>query len=90
MSVFYVSVRHNILLDAALTPYLADFGFLMAIPLEHHSSCLMSSAGSLALAATNGYLAPEYTSGKIGPKLDVYSYGVVSILFSALHSIEVS
>ena len=71
--------RHNILLDSSLTPYLGDFGFLMALPVEHRSSCLVTAAGSVALAGTRGYLAPEFITGKIGPKTDVYSYGVVSL-----------
>lgn len=71
--------RHNILLDAALQPHLADFGFLMALPIEHRSSCLVTSTGSIALAGTRGYLAPEFITGKVGPKVDVYSYGIVSL-----------
>ena len=70
--------RHNILLDASLTPFLADFGFLVGIPVEFRSSCLVTSAGSLALAGTRGYLAPEFSAGKVGPKCDVYNYGIVS------------
>ena len=68
----------NILLDESLHPHVADFGFLMAVPLKHGSSCLVSSAGALALAGTRGYLAPEFSSGNLGTKSDVYSYGVVS------------
>ena len=39
---------------------------------------MVTSAGSIALAGTRGYLAPEFVAGKIGPKCDVYSYGIVS------------
>ena len=73
-----VSYRHNILLDGALNPYLADFGFLMPLPMESPNNCLFTAAGSIAIAGTRGYLAPEFMAGKIGPKLDVYSYGIVS------------
>ena len=66
----------NILLDEALQPKVADFGFLMALPLEHGSSCVVTGGGALALAGTRGYLAPEFTSGA---KSDVYSYGIVSL-----------
>ena len=69
--------RHNILLDQSLIPYLADFGFFMALPIEHKSSCLVTALGSITFAGTQGYLAPEFTFGKLGPKTDVYSYGVV-------------
>ena len=68
----------NILLDEYLHPHVADFGFLMAVPLQHGSRCLVSSAGALALAGTQGYLAPEFSLGNLGTKSDVYSYGVVS------------
>ena len=48
----------------------------MALPVEHRSSCLVTAAESVG---TRGYLAPEFITGKIGPKTYVYSYGVVSL-----------
>ena len=74
----FVSYRHNILLDGALDPYLANFGFLMPLPMESRNSCLVTAAGSIAIAGTKRYLAPKFMAGKIGPKLDVYCYGIVS------------
>ena len=81
----YALHRHNILLDGTLTPYLADFGFLMALPLEHNSSCLVTSTASIALAGTRGYLAPEFVLGKMGPNSDIYSYGIVSFELMCAH-----
>ena len=81
--------RHNILLDGALNPYLADFGFLMPLPMtESRTSCLVTSTGSIAIAGTRGYLAPEFMAGKIGQKVDVYSYGIVSIAYSKKSSLS--
>lgn len=71
------SFSHNILLDASLNPRLADFGFLLALPVEYKGSCLVTSAAAIALAGTRGYLAPEFASGKLGAECDVYSYGIV-------------
>ena len=73
--------RNNILLDASLTPRLADFGFLLTLILEDKSSCLVTLTGSIALAGTHGYLSPEFIAGKVGPKTDVYSYGIVQYVF---------
>lgn len=70
--------RHNILLDGHLHPRLADFGFVTPLPLQVGSTCMVTAAGSIALAGTRGYLAPEFADGKHGVKSDVYSYGVVS------------
>lgn len=50
----------------------------MELPLQHGSSCLVTAAGAFALAGTRGYLAPEFSSEKLGPKSDEYSYGIVS------------
>ena len=76
---FVLSNRQNILLDSSLRPYVADFGFLIALPIQHGSSCVMSSVAARALAGTRGYLAPEFSAAKLSPKSDVFSYGVVCI-----------
>ena len=73
--------RNNILLDASLTSHLADFGFLLTLTLEHKSSCLVTLTGSIALAGKHGYLSSEFTAGKVVPKTDVYSYGIVQYVF---------
>lgn len=71
--------RHNVLLDKSFTPKVCDFGFVTAIE-SVGSTNVVTAAGSIALAGTRGYTAPEYTDGKRGPKTDVYMYGVVSII----------
>ena len=48
----------------------------MALPVEQKG---VTSEGLRALVGTRGYLAPEFITGKIGPKTDVYSYGNVSL-----------
>ena len=69
---------HNILLDDAFTPKVADFGFLTPLPQQVGATSLMTVAGAIGLAGTRGYVAPEYNDGKRGTKIDVYSYGIVS------------
>ena len=40
---------------------------------------LMTVAGTVGLAGTRGYVAPEFNDGKRGVKTDVFSYGIVSV-----------
>lgn len=70
--------RHNILLDNSFTAKVCDFGFVTAIDTKVGSTNVVTAVGTIGLAGTRGYTAPEYTDGKRGPKSDVYSYGVVS------------
>ena len=70
--------RQNILLDAALTPKVADFGFVTPMPVNVGGTAIVTAAGAMTLAGSRGYLAPEFTEGRHGIKSDVYSYGVVS------------
>uniref|UniRef100_A0ACD5TSM9 Uncharacterized protein n=1 Tax=Avena sativa TaxID=4498 RepID=A0ACD5TSM9_AVESA len=61
----------NILLDKDMNPKIIDFG---------QSRCLekdQTHAIDTIVAATKGYLAPEYNSNKITPKFDLYSLGVI-------------
>ena len=51
----------------------------MALPVQHGSSCLVTGGGVLALTGTCGYLAPEFSRGKLGTQSDVYSYGIVGL-----------
>ena len=71
--------RHNILLDEAFAPKLADFGFVTPLPQNVGSTLLVTVAGAVGLAGTRGYLPPEHCDGKRGVKSDVYSYGIVCI-----------
>jgi tRNA A-37 threonylcarbamoyl transferase component Bud32 len=69
----------NILLDSCLKPVVADFGVFLALPLNVGATCVVTSTAAITLAGTRGYLAPEFISGKVGPKCDVYSYGIVCL-----------
>ncbi|XP_059078241.1 G-type lectin S-receptor-like serine/threonine-protein kinase SD2-2 [Cryptomeria japonica] len=61
----------NILLDANLSPKLADFGLAKLLGRDF-SRVLTTTRG------TRGYLAPEWISGlPITPKVDVYSFGMM-------------
>ena len=76
--VFSLLCSQNILLDAALTAKVADFGFVIpALPQQVGETCMVTAAGAMALAGTCGYLAPEFSDGRHSTKSDVYSYGVV-------------
>ena len=58
----------------------ADFGFATPLPAQIGSTKLMTVAGTVGLAGTRGYVAPEFNDGKRGVKTDVFSYGIVSIV----------
>ena len=53
----------------------------MAMALHFGATCMVTSAASITLAGTRSYL--EFISGKVGPKCDVYSYGIVSVVYYA-------
>ena len=80
----YHHLSNNILLDGTLNAYLADLGFMMALPIDYAygSSCIVTSARAIGMAGTRGYmyLAPEYGAGKVGPKCDIFSFGIVSVV----------
>ena len=71
MWIFLLIVK-ILLLDEDLKPQVANFGFPIAIPIQHGSSCIVSSAGATALAGTRGYLGPEFATAKLTPKSDMY------------------
>ena len=73
--------RHNILLDATLTPKVADFGFVTPMPVNVGNTAIVTAAGAMTLAGSRGYTAPEFTEGRHGIRSDVYSYGVVSFSY---------
>ncbi|PHU12544.1 hypothetical protein BC332_19474 [Capsicum chinense] len=60
----------NILLDEKLNAKLSDFGLAKLI--DRNQSQVMTM-----MRGTPGYLAPEWLSGVITEKVDVYSFGIV-------------
>ena len=66
---------HNILIDGDLMAKVTDYG--LAVPVVHVGSTQVRAL-TTAVTGNRGYTAPEYVDGKVGPHLDVYSYGVVS------------
>ena len=70
-----VNCRSNILLDKHLSAKLGDFGFAKQISKIVGNRSFMTTK---LMAKTLGYNPPEMDEGKVSPKSDVYSYGVVS------------
>lgn len=66
------------MLDELLHPRVADFGFATPLPDNIGSTNLLTVCGSVGLAGTRGYVAPEFNDGRRGVKTDVYMYGIVS------------
>ncbi|KAK7391978.1 hypothetical protein VNO78_20403 [Psophocarpus tetragonolobus] len=62
---------NNVLLDQNLRAKVSDFG------LAKMGSEKRNGQASTRVLGTTGYLAPEYATGKLTTKSDVYSYGVV-------------
>ncbi|EFJ14210.1 hypothetical protein SELMODRAFT_234577 [Selaginella moellendorffii] len=62
----------NVLLDAGLSPHVADFGLSKLVHGENGETSVSAFKGTI------GYAPPEYgTSYRVSTKGDVYSYGVV-------------
>ena len=75
-NISYVTYRPNILLDRSFVAEVGDFGFALELP-KCVSGCTLVTAP--IIARTNGYMAPETMHGRISPKSDIYSYGIVSV-----------
>ena len=56
---------------------LGDFGFALELPRVLGDRSLLNAA---SFARTEGYYPPELSEGRHGPKSDVYSYGIVSLI----------
>ena len=70
-----VNCRTNILLDKHLSAKLGDLGFAKEISKVVGNRSFITTK---LVAKTLGYSPPEMDTGKLSPKGDVYSYGVVS------------
>ncbi len=68
----------NILIDGQCNGKLGDFGFALQLPEVHQGRTVVRAT---SFARTEGYYAPELHHGRLSPKCDVYSYGVVSLNF---------
>ena len=64
----------NILISHAFTAKLGDFGFALEMPKHQAGRTLVTAP---LIARTDGYCPPELLHGKISPKSDVFSYGIV-------------
>lgn len=65
----------NILLDEMLVAKISDFGLTRASA-NHTSTTVVTER----IVGTRAYMAPEALRGKITPKSDVFSFGVVGSL----------
>ena len=71
-------VRANILVDGSWHGKLADFGFSSEIPHVCHGYTMFNAKYEIR---SEGYYAPEVTSGRVSDRSDVYSYGIVRSLY---------
>ena len=67
----------NILLDHNFVAKLGDFGFARTKPITEGSRSFWKCEDT---CGTKGYMAPEVAVGEVGPKVDVYSFGIVGEL----------
>jgi len=72
---FFPKPKHP---DQSFTAKLGDFAFALEMP-KHQAGRTLVTAPHIA--RTDGYCPPELLHGKISPKSDVFSYGVVSQFF---------
>uniref|UniRef100_A0ACD5U723 Uncharacterized protein n=1 Tax=Avena sativa TaxID=4498 RepID=A0ACD5U723_AVESA len=62
---------NNILLADDMDPKIADFGLARLLGEGHTHTKTARAAGTL------GYMAPEAVLGRVSPKIDIYSFGVL-------------
>ena len=74
LQIILIHYSLNILISRSFTAKLGDFGFALEMP-KHQAGCTLVTAP--LIARTDGYCPPELLHGKISPKSDVFSYGVV-------------
>ena len=76
--IIFSFVSANILLTADLEGKLADFGLAILTEGENPlaSFCVERAAG------TKAYMPPEAFKGKVSPRVDIFSFGVVSRLLA--------
>lgn len=65
----------NILLDQNWRGVLTDFGIARTLSLE------TTTVVTQRIVGTRVYMSPEYCTGLVSPSADVYSLGVVSIIY---------
>ena len=67
----------NILLDGHMRGKVADFGLSKPMPPVPANKSYIKVT---SFRGTRGYTADEYLDGEMSTKLDVFSFGVVSII----------
>ena len=71
--------RSNILISKHGEAKICDFGFSITLPERKKGKTLVTVAKNIPLAATIGYMPPEYYEGRYSTWSDVYCYGIVSV-----------
>ena len=63
-----------------MTAKLGDFGFARPLPKIPEGQSFIRTAET---CGTTGYIAPEFQRGELGEKVDVFGFGVVSMVWYA-------
>lgn len=72
----------NILLDKNFGARLSDFGFSIQLPEKKANKTVVTAIDGLP--GTDGYRPPEYSDRKYSTLSDIYSMGVVSLLYNVI------